>query len=192
MKPSLRCTLAAAVASTCLGLCVHAGDPSPGYIDFGQFSPPGGGREFVEVNIGRNLISLVARLAGPNEPEVGNLLRGLERIRVNVIGLDDGNRAEIQERVKAVRAELDSRGWERIVTAQQKGDDVGVHLKLRDDEAVEGLVVTMIEGKGRAVFVNIVGDLRPEKLVTVGERLHLEPLQKIGQAIQQDQKPTEP
>lgn len=192
MKHSLRCALAAAFLSGGLGLTVHAGDPSPGCIDFGSFTPPGGGRQFVEVNIGRNLISLVARLAEPHEAEVSNLLRGLESVRVIAVGLDDSNRAEIQERVKRVRAELDRLGWERLVTAQQKGDDVGVYLKLRHDEAVEGLVVTVIEGNGQAVFVNIIGDLRPEQLATVGERLHLEPLQKIGQAIQQEPKATEP
>jgi hypothetical protein len=53
-------------------------------------------------------------------------------------------------------------------------DDVGVYMKMRGPEAVEGLVVTVIEGKGHAVLVNVVGDIRPEKLQVLGERFNLE------------------
>ena len=105
-------------------------------------------------------------------------------VRVNVIGLDDGNRAEIEKRVKKIRSDLDSHGWERVVTAQKKDEDVGIYLKMRGAEAVEGVVVTVIDGNHEAVLINIVGDIKPEKIAEVGERLNIEPLKKIGQAIE--------
>ena len=167
-----------------LGVAIQAENTPPGYVDFGKFSPPSSGGEFVEVHITSNLISMVARLAEKNEPEIAELLRGLHRVRVNVIGLDDGNRAEMETRVKKIRSDLDAQGWERIVTAQKKDEDVGVYLKTRGEEAVEGVVVTVIESNREAVFINIVGNIKPEKIAVIGERFNIEPLKKIGQAVE--------
>src|SRR5213595_3736031 len=100
MKHVIRHTLALAVLSAFASIGVCADNPPAGYIDFGKFSPPASGGEFVEVHIKSNLISMVARLAEKSEPEIAELLRGLHRVRVNVIGLDDGNRAEMETRVK--------------------------------------------------------------------------------------------
>jgi hypothetical protein len=126
---------------------------------------------------------MVARLAQSEEPAVADFLRGLEQIHVNVVGLDDGNRTEVKEVILGLREKLQSGGWERIVTVQENKQDVGVYLKTRGEEAVEGLVVTVLEGDSEAVIVNIVGDIRPEKLAIVGERFHLEPLKKVGEAL---------
>jgi len=183
MKHVIRDTLALGVLSAFASVGVCADNPPPGYVDFGKFSPPASGSEFVEVHIKSNLISMVARLVEKSEPDVAELIRGLQLIRVNVIGLDDGNRAEIEKRIKKIRSELDANGWERVVTAQKKDEDVGVYLKLRGSDAVEGLVITVIEGNREAVLINIVGDIKPDKIAVIGERMNIEPLKKAGEAL---------
>ena len=184
MKDFMRRTLVLAALSALTSFGARAADNPPGYVDFGKFTPPSSGGEFVEVHIKSNLIAMVARLAEKSDPDVAELLRGLQLVRVNVVGLDDGNRGEMEKRVKNIRAELDSHGWERVVTAQQKDQDVGVYLKTRGQEAVEGLVVTVIDGNHEAVLVNIVGDIKPEKIAVIGEKLNIEPLKKIGKEIE--------
>lgn len=166
-------------------LCFAAqdGKGSVGYVDFGKLAAPASGGEFVEVQISSNLIGMAARLVEKSEPEVGEVIRGLKLIRVNVIGLTDENRAEIQKRVKAIRSELDDQNWERIVTAQQKDEDVGVYLKMRGEEAVEGLVVTVLSGNKEAVLVNIVGNIQPDKIAMIGERFNIEPLKEIAEQL---------
>jgi hypothetical protein len=185
MKHAQSPILALTVFLTCAGFGVAAvaADNPPGYVDFGRFSAPASGGEFVEVNVKANLIAMVARLAEKQEPEAAELLRGLQMVRVNVLGLDDENRADVQKRVAKIRSDLDGHGWERVVTSQKKDEDVAIFLKMRGSEAVEGLVVTVVEGNRQAVLVNIVGDIKPEKIAVVGERLNIEPLKKIGQAI---------
>ena len=183
MKHSIRYIPALAIICVAISLNVYAENPAPGYVDFGKFSPSASGGEFVEVNVKSNLIAMVARLTKKEEPEVAELLSGLQLIRVNVIGLNEENRAEIQERVKTIRGELDAQGWESIVTAQQKNEDVRIYLKIRGDEAVQGLVVTILEGNKQAVLVNIVGDIKPEKLAEVGEQFNIDPLKKIGRGL---------
>jgi hypothetical protein len=167
----------ALIVAVALAGSVRAANPAPGYVDFGKFSPTPGG-EFVEVNVTSNLITMVTNLA-KDEPEVMDVLKGLKAIRVNVLGVNAANRDEMQNRIQSVRSQLDDSGWERVVSVMNGKDDVGVYMKTRGTEAVEGVVVTVLEGKGHAVFVNVVGDIRPEKLTMLGERFNIEPLKHL-------------
>jgi hypothetical protein len=166
-------------------LCWAAPDEkaSVGYVDFGKLSAPASGGEFVEVQISSNLTGMAARLVEKDEPQIADVIRGIKLIRVNVIGLTDENRAEMQQRVGKIREQLDTQKWERIVTAQQKDEDVGVYLKMRGEEAVEGLVVTVLSGNKEAVLVNIVGNIQPDKIALIGERFNIEPLKELGEKL---------
>jgi len=155
----------------------------PGQVDFGKLVPSAHG-EFVEVNISGNLLGIAARLAAKQEPDVAELLRGLQSVRVNVLGLDDLNRSVTDERIKTLRTELDAKGWERVVTVKEKAQDVGVFIKTRGQETVEGLVVTVIEGNQQAVLVNIVGAIQVEQIAKLADKLHLDPLKKVAEAIE--------
>jgi hypothetical protein len=94
--------------------------------------------------------------------------------------LDEENRAELQKRAQGVRKQLTGNGWERIVVAQQKDQDVNVYLKMAEKGAVQGLTVMVMDGKEHAVFVNVVGDIKPEQLALLGDKLHIDPLKQIG------------
>jgi hypothetical protein len=183
MKSMKLYSLGAALLAAVLPLNLHAESPA-GQVDFGKFYPPGAGGEFVEVNITSSLISLAMKLVEKEEPDVARLLGGLQLVRVNVIGLDEANRTDMEKRVEKIRKELDSKGWERIVTAQKEGQDVGVYLKSKDKDTVQGVVVMVIDGNHQAVFVNVVGDIKPEQIALLGEKLHLDPLKKLGHEIE--------
>ncbi|HWY74889.1 MAG TPA: DUF4252 domain-containing protein [Verrucomicrobiae bacterium] len=165
-------------------LAYGAEDLLPGQVDFGSFSPPKGDGEFVEVNVPTGLITMASKLVEKDEPEVAKILSGLKLVRVNVIGIDEDNRAELQKRAQKIRKDLSGKGWERIVTAQQKDQDVSVYLKIDDKGAVQGLAAVVLAGKDQAVFANIVGEIRPEQLAMLGEKLHIDPLKEIGDAAQ--------
>ncbi len=162
---------------------IGLGDQPSGYVDFGKFNPPSGGGEFVEVNVSNNLICMASKLVEKQQPDVAQMLRGIHSVRVNVIRLNDDNRADIEGRVKGIREQLDGQGWQRVVTAVQPDEDVGVYLKTRGEEAVEGLVVTVIDHHQEAVLVNVVGDIRPEKLAELAEKLNIQPLKKLGEEL---------
>jgi hypothetical protein len=165
-------------ATLCGNVCAE--NLEPGQVDFGSFSPPRSGGQFVEVNLTSSIITLATRFVEKQEPEVAQLLNGLHGVRVNVIGLDDENRDDLEKRTQALRKELDSKGWERIVVARQQDQDVAVYLKTRNKDTVQGLVVTVMDGNKQAVFVNVVGNIKPEQLALVGDRLNIEPLKKLG------------
>lgn len=178
----LLCT--AIITTTFCVAPLHAAPNSsaPGHVDFGEFAAPENG-QFVEVNIQGNLINMIATLTEDSEPEVAKILRGLKSVRVNVIGLNEENTDKIKARIKSVRSQLSAAGWERVVTVQDKKEDVGLFVKLKGEETVEGIAVTVLNGDSEAVFVNIVGEIRPEQIAKVGERLHIDPLKKISREL---------
>jgi ribosomal protein L30/L7E len=178
MKPASLSLIPLAALCATLSLPIHAAT-DPGLVDFGVFDPPETG-EFVEVQIKSNLINMVARVAKGSEPEIAELLGGLRFVRVNVLSLTDDNRDQVLGQIKKVREQLETTGWDRVVTALDNGDDIAVFMKLRGDEAVEGIVVTVLDGDKEAVLVNVAGDVRPEKLAVIGERFDIEPLKNLG------------
>lgn len=151
----------------------------PGQVDFGTM-PSAKGRQFVEVNLHQNLINLAAKITSKHEPQVAELLKNIKQIRVNVVGLDDSNRTSVEEKVAAVRADLDARGWSPVVTVrEEKGENVNVHLKTGPNDVIQGLVVTVIDGGNEAVFVNIVGEIDPDQIAEIANRFDIEPLRDM-------------
>lgn len=161
---------------------LHAEAERPGFVDFGKLTPSAKG-DFVEVNLSENLLNIAARLAAKQEPEAAELIRGLRSVRVNVIALDDINRSQIQDRVSAVSTDLTTKGWERVVTVKEKAQDVGVYLKTRGTEQVEGVVIMVNDGGKQVVLVNIDGDIKPDKIAELGEKLHLAPLKQAAESL---------
>ena len=177
MKKSLCYPLTLALFAA--GLCLSARADSPGLVDFGKFTPPGKGGEFVEINVRSNLLTFAAQLVEKEEPDAAKLLRSVQLIRVNVVGLTDENREELQKRIQKIRQELESRGWERNVNVQGKdGEDVGVYTQTSGGTALAGVAVTVVD-KEHVVLVNVVGDIKPEQIVALGESLNIKPLKEL-------------
>jgi hypothetical protein len=180
MKRFIPCIIGAAIVCAAASLPALADQLLPGQVDFGSFSPPKNGGQFVEVNVPAVLINLASQIVGKDEPDVAKLLAGLKLVKVTVIGLDDENRGDLENRAKKIRQDLSGEGWERVVTVQEKGQDVSVYLKMDDKAAVQGLAAVVLDGKDQAVFVNVVGDIKPEQLAMLGDKFHIDPLKKLG------------
>ncbi|MSU45985.1 MAG: DUF4252 domain-containing protein [Lacunisphaera sp.] len=93
--------------------------------------------QFVEINLSTAILKFAARLVAREEPETAELIRGLKSIRVNVVGLDDTNRAETVEQIESVRRKLETQGWTKVLTVREKehGDNVDIHIKQHGEEA---------------------------------------------------------
>ena len=189
MKRGILAIAATAILALAPSTRAGAEAQEPGQVDFGTFSRSESGGEFVEVNLQGGILSMAARLVPKEEREIAKLLGGLHQVRVNVIGLDDANREQVKQQVEKIKGTLAAQGWERIVTAQKKAEDVGIYLKTLGKEAIAGLTVIVTDGKKEAVFVNIVGDIKVEQLATLGERLNIEPLRKIGGGDRNEKTP---
>jgi hypothetical protein len=183
MKTMIRYPLAIAVLAAGVGCNVLAGPP-PGQVDFGKFTPPGDSGQFVEIQVNSNLLSLAAQVVEKQQPDAAKLLRSVQLVHVNVVGLTDGNRAELEKRVRQIRHDLDGQGWDHNVAVLEKdGQDVGIYTKTRGGEALAGLVITVIQPKEQVVLINIVGDIRPEQVAALGDKLEIKALKDVGAAM---------
>lgn len=152
-----------------------------GYVDFGKFTPADRG-EFVEVNLHAPLLKFASVFVDKENPEVANLVRNLKHVRVNVVGYDEKTRSDTAQRVKTIRQDLEAQGWTQVVTVQEpdKEQDVGVYVKMNADDSIDGVVVTVLDSNEKqAVFVNVVGNIKPEQLAALGQQLHIEPLARF-------------
>lgn len=192
MKNLLRSSFAAATLSLALTTFATAAELESGAIDIGQLMPSAKG-EFVEVNLSAAMLKFAARIAARQEPEAAELIRNLKSIRVNVIGLDDSNRAATVEQIEGVRRKLEAQGWTKLVTVRERngGDNVDVHVKQRGEEAIDGLVVTVLDKKGEAVFVNIVGNINADQIAQLAEKFDIEPLRRVHMKIEAKKKAKE-
>lgn len=190
---SVRLLLAAASMAAALSTQSFAADFEPGYVDIGQLMPSTKG-EFVEVNLSPGLLKFAAKIASRQEPEAAALIANLRRVRVNVVDLDDSNRQGTTEQIQAVRTRLESQGWTPMVTVRERegGDNVTVHAMQKGDDAIEGLVVTVLSEKGEAVFVNIVGSISADQIATIAEQLNIEPLRHVKVKIHRPDKESAP
>lgn len=182
MKKLLYPTCVLAVVAGLLGASSLAAESPAGVVNFGKFTKPTNG-ELVEINLNGVTIAMATQLVGKGQPELAEALGGLHSLRVNVIGLDDQNREEIVARVKAVRGQLEGAGWQKIVSVQEKKEDVSIFLKSRGKEAIEGVVVTVLDGRKEAVLINVAGDLRIDKLAAVAEKFNLGALKQAAEAL---------
>ncbi|MBC7369842.1 MAG: hypothetical protein H7343_24015 [Undibacterium sp.] len=106
MKKSIRLSLALAGALCGVSSFAAASPPAAsGHVDFKNFIPAATG-EVVEVDINPSLLRFAAKLAGKQEPEAAELLHKIQQVRVNVVALDDSNRADALAKIAAVRASL--------------------------------------------------------------------------------------
>jgi hypothetical protein len=187
---SLRLLLTAAGVAAALAVPSFAAESEPGYVDIGQLVPSAKG-EFVEVNLSPGLLKFAAKIAARQEPEAAALIGNLRRVRVNVIGLDDGNRAGTVEQFEGIRRKLEAQGWTQMVTVRERegGDNVTVHARQKGDDVIEGLVVTVLSEKGEAVFVNIVGTISADQIATIAEQFDIEPLRHVKLKHRQDKEP---
>ncbi len=125
--------------------------------------PAASSGQVVDINLPHSLLVVAALATDKSDHETAELLRHLQSVRVNVVKLDAGNRAEAIEHIRRVRESL--KDWRKVVSVRQpNGEDVDIRMKCRADDTIEGFVITVIQPDQNAVFINVVGDLKPDQL----------------------------
>ena len=114
----------------------------------------------VEVNLTAKLISLVTKSVS-NQPEVAELIQMLDGIYVRTY-----DRTTIDEKklVNYFKEKLKKDEWEVLVKIEENSETVEINL-LFDEEKVYGIFAIIIPKRsGEATFVNIVGEIAPERI----------------------------
>ena len=143
-------------------------------------------REYVEVNLDRNLIELALGIVASKEPALAATFEDIDRVSVRVIGLDESNRSASLVRVGEIRTTLESDGWTSIVSVNEGhgGDNVSILARVVDD-AITGLVITVIDAEDEVVVVDISGRVKTEQIAALIDRLNIEGLGDLSNLLEE-------
>ncbi len=146
-----------------------------GQIDFADLSSHYGEPK-VEVNLSSSLMKLVGSFAGGEDPEVGQILSNLESIKVRVYNLE-GKVDKANSTVDRVSSELRADNWDTLVTVNDNEENQKVRIFSKStSNVIDGVVVMVVSPEkegGEAVFINIVGEIDPDKISKVTETLDI-------------------
>lgn len=147
-----------------------------GQIDFADLSSHYGEPK-VEINLSSGLMKMIGSFADNEDPEVGQILAGLESIKVRVYNLN-GEFEKADSTIDRVSKELRGDSWETLVTVNDNEDNQKVRIFSKTtNDVIDGVVVMVVSPEkegGEAVFINIVGEIDPAKIAKVTETLNID------------------
>jgi hypothetical protein len=142
----------------------------PGYVDFGELNSMFG-EPSVQIAVGGALLGFVSALSAEENPEAAELFKRLHGVRVSVFENPVMNEGAV-DYVKAISSKLTEQGWESVVTVNSDDEQVRIFMKF-SGENVEGITVMALE-EDEAVFVNVIGDLKPDELGKVMDNFDID------------------
>lgn len=142
----------------------------PGYVDFGELNSMFG-EPSVQIAVGASLLRLVSALSANENPEAAELFKRLHGVRVSVFENPSMNEGAV-DYVKTISSKLNQQGWESVVTVNTDDEQVRIFMKF-NGENVEGITVMVLQ-EDEAVFVNVIGDLKPDELGKVMENFDID------------------
>ncbi len=143
----------------------------PGYVPFDAKSIFGEGSSF-EISLTAPLIRMMANATKEVEPELAELLAGLQLVRVHVAPFNVDSTESLVGNLTNVTKDLEAKGWERVMKMREHDGRafMDAFMKMKDEKA-EGFTLMVAEGSGEAVFINIVGLIDPEKLGSLAAKV---------------------
>ena len=126
--------------------------------------------EAVSVTMDKSMLQFASKFLKDkdgDEADVRKLVAGLDSIYVRSFQFSHEGEYSMAD-VEAVRTQLQSPPWGRLVGVRSKhGDNVDVYFKDGGNGQLGGIVVIAAEPR-ELTIVNIIGTLDPEKLVDLG------------------------
>ena len=162
-------------------LCAQQKDYSgePGYVDFGDLTQFEKDDNITEVYLDEKLLQMVSKMSKEEEKGASEFLSGLKLIKVNVFQVDQANEKNVQSKITEMDKQLVAKNWDRIVKSRQKGEFVNVYIKQDSNKKIAGLVVMVLENRGEAAFINIVGNIDLEQIGQLGHKFNIPSLGDI-------------
>ena len=163
IKNPFRAALAAVLLTGLTACGLTAPRSSDGFADLdslGMFDTD----RVISLSIGPTLLHFAANYVD-DDPEVRDLLRSLDGVRVRVYEVD-GDAQKVAGRMQRMSERLQQDGWEPVMLIQQ--EDEQTHMLLRmDGDQISGMTVLVLDGQDEAVIVNLMGEIRPDQFSDV-------------------------
>ena len=151
-------TQLALVLGAC-GLTANSLRNDPGYADLDYPGWREADKEF-SLSLGPLPLRIAAWvIPDDEEPELTTMLRELKGVRIRIYEVE-GDEQRVFDRIIASGKQLENKGWDRLVTVNDDDGNVLVMVKA-DATKISGMAVLSADAN-EAVFVNVIGNIRPE------------------------------
>lgn len=164
MSISIRKRLASLLLSVMLvvalgGCGITAPRGNAGYADLDSLGMMDTDR-VISLSLGPAVLHFAASFID-DDPEVKDLLRSLDGVRVRVYEVD-GDASRVAGRMQHMSKKMQVDGWQPVMLVQQ--DDEQVHMLMRMvDGEIRGMTVLVLDADSEAVVVNLMGEIKPEQ-----------------------------
>ena len=102
----------------------------------------------MNLSIGPTLLHFAARFID-DEPEVRDLLRSLDGVRVRIYEID-GDAGRVASRIRNMSQHMQADGWEPVLLVREQNEET--HMLLRNTD-----------GRISGMTVNLMGEIQPEQ-----------------------------
>jgi len=163
--------LLAMLCACLLGACgITAPRSSEGFADLDSLGLADTDR-VLTLSIGPALLRFAASHV-EDDPEVRDLLRGLDGVRIRIYEID-GDAGRVASRMQNMSQKLQAGGWEQVVLVRSQDEQAHMLMKVADDR-VCGMTVLVTDGESEAVVINLMGDINPRRFGDVMVALDLD------------------
>lgn len=100
-----------------------------------------------------------------DEPEVRELLRSLDGIRIRIYEID-GDVSRVAQRINRMSGHLQEDGWEPVMLVREENQQTHMLLRMIDGQ-IRGMTVLVSDGDSEAVVINLMGTIQPEQFSDV-------------------------
>ena len=144
--------------------CADGSSGQIGYVDLDSLGFAPTAEPAVELVIGSAEFSVAALAAQATEPDLASLLASVETFCLHQYAPPD---AETVDAATALISALEDGGWQLSQFDLQGTREVSVYV-MAQGEMIAGLAVIAIDPGLEVTIANIVGDIDPLKLTTLG------------------------
>ena len=138
----------------------------------------------LEINLTGPMLKFIALATDEEEPELTEILEGLQSIRVRGADLETLDVEAIRSGIRDAAEKLATSGWISMVRMRDKDEEVHIFFKEQNGEMV-GLTVLSVE-EDEAMFINLVGKIDPASLGNLASGLDLPQLEQAVQDADDD------
>ena len=141
-----------------LGACgITAPRSSDGFADLDSLGLADTDR-VLTLSIGPALLRFAASHV-EDDPEVRDLLRGLDGVRIRIYEID-GDAVRVASRMENMSRKLQTGGWEQVMLVRSEDEQAHMLMKVADDR-ICGMTVLVTDGESEAVVINLMGEINP-------------------------------
>ncbi len=151
-----------------------------GFFDFNKYSVVKEGQEATtEIYLEEPMLKFAGKMAADKDGKLGEMISKLKLVRVIEYLIEEKESDKTEAALSQMDKELLGKNWQRIIRTKNKNNFINVYIKPGEAETYNGVVVTMMNPKGKVSFVNVVGNVDLETIGKLSSEMNLPGLDSV-------------